>query len=134
MPALDRYQGRFFQTLGKNGKELLINSNHHTLFISGLYGLIRPLEPIQLYSCPLKAPVADIWFENEFLTEILKEYINRYPNFASFRSNPVAAYRYLIDWSAITKLGVDVLHCFDIMSAGDYSLIPFANLFKENIA
>ena len=41
LPALDRYKGRFFQALGSAGKRRLVESGHHTLFLSGLYGLLR---------------------------------------------------------------------------------------------
>lgn len=57
MPALDRYQGRFFQALGDAGKARC-RSNDNLLIVSGLYGLLRVNEPVQLYSCPLSADIA----------------------------------------------------------------------------
>ena len=38
LPAIERYAGRFYQTLGPNRKEMLLNTQHHILFLSGLYG------------------------------------------------------------------------------------------------
>ena len=54
LPAVHRYDGRFFLALGTDGRKNLDGSRHHTLFLSGLYGLLCPSEPIQLYSCPLR--------------------------------------------------------------------------------
>ena len=47
MPALDRYEGRFFQALGDAGKAHC-RSNDSLLIVSGLYGLLRTSEPMQL--------------------------------------------------------------------------------------
>lgn len=133
MPAIFRYQGRFFQTLGGLGREELLRSKHHVLFISGLYGIIRPLENIQLYSCPVKPQVADSWLKDNLLTDVLAEYLTKYQITRVFDLTAIAAYRNLIDWSAISVMGVEILHCFDRMSSGDFSLIPFA-LFLKNFA
>jgi len=130
-PALRRYEGSFFQTLGIEGKRKLYLSKHHTLFLSGLYGLVRPLEPIQLYSCPVKPQVADLWLENDLLTEVLCEYVQRNQVARIFDLTALVAYRNLIDWTKVSGLGVDVLHCFDTMSSGDPALIPFGLLLKN---
>lgn len=60
-PALDRYEGRFVLSLKEEGKLKLIISAHHTIFLSGLYGMLWPHESIQNYSCPLDQRVIDIW-------------------------------------------------------------------------
>ena len=130
-PALRRYEGRFFQTLGIDGKHKLELSRHHSLFLSGLYGLVRPLESIQLYSCPVKPQVADLWVEGDLLTDVLCEYIRQCQIARVFDLTALVAYRNLIDWSKVTANGTDVLHCFHIMSAGDYALVPFAQLLKN---
>ena len=128
LPALHRYEGRFFQTLGTDGKNKLEASKHHTLFLSGLYGLLRPKESIQLYSCPVKPQVADLWLEDDLLTEVLCEYIRKYQIARVFDLTALVAYRNLIDWKKVAETRTDVLHCFDTMSAGDYALIPFGKL------
>ena len=132
-PALRRYEGRFFQTLGIDGKRKLYLSKHHTLFLSGLYGLVRPMEPIQLYSCPVKPQVADLWLEDNLLTEVLTDYVRKHQIAHVFDLTALVAYRNLIDWNKIKETGTDVLHCFDTMSAGDYALVPFGQILKTTL-
>ena len=69
-PAVERYGGRFFLGLGSDRAGALRASPHHLLLLSGLYGVVRPFEPIQLYSCPLASRVAQLWREDHVLTEI----------------------------------------------------------------
>ncbi len=76
MPALDRYQGRFFQALGDAGKARC-RSSDSLLIVSGLYGLLRASEPVQLYSCPLLADVAAIWQRDALLTDIVCACVKR---------------------------------------------------------
>ncbi len=44
LPALLRFQGRFFQTLDIEGKRKLFPSRHHVLFLCGLYGMMTPMD------------------------------------------------------------------------------------------
>ena len=131
LPALHRYEGRFFQALGLDGRNKLENSKHHTLFLSGLYGLLRPLEPIQIYSCPLDDHVSKLWREKSFLTEILLKYINRFQIRRIIDLTAIDAYRQLIDWDKIAETETDVLHCFHVMAAGDYALTFFGMLLGD---
>jgi len=131
--AIRRYEGRFFQTLGTDGKCKLYRSKHHMLFLSSLYGLLRPMEPIQLYSCPLKPQITNLWLKSKLLTDILCEYIRQYQITRVFDLTALSAYRNLIDWGRVISIGADVLHCFDTMSAGDYALVPFAQLLKNTL-
>ena len=78
LPAIDRYQGRFFQALGDGGRQALRGRRHGALIVSGLYGIVRPTEGIQLYSCPLSAEVAETWDRDSLLTDLLSEYVDRY--------------------------------------------------------
>ena len=133
LPALDRYQGRFFQALGPAGKQELRASNHHVLFLSGLYGLLGPLEPIQLYSCPLKYPVADLWVEDDLLTDVLCEYIRERQIARIIDMTAMDAYRKLVDWERVLKAGTDVLHVVDSMAAGDYALTSFGRLLGSKL-
>ncbi len=126
MPAIQRYRGRFFQTLDALGARKLGASSHHTLFLSGLYGLLRPLEPIQLYSCPLEPEVAEIWREDDLLTRIVREYVARAGIARIVDLTAVDAYRNLIDWPRIEQRGAEVLHAFHPAYKGDAQLIPFA--------
>ena len=125
LPALDRYEGRFFQALGAEGKQRLAESKHHTLFLSGLYGLLRPTEPVQLYSCPLAPPIAKLWRKDALLTDVLCGYIKKFRIARVIDLTAIDAYRRLIDWEKVTATNTDVLHCFDAMAAGDYALTSF---------
>ena len=132
-PALDRYEGRFFQALGAEGKQRLAESEHHTLFISGLYGLLRPTEPIQLYSCPLAPPVAELWRKDALLTDVLCDYIKRFGIARIIDLTAIDAYRRLIDWEKVAATKTDVLHCFDAMAAGDYALTAFGKCLATEL-
>lgn len=57
-PAVERYDGRFFLGLGVDRADALRASRHHLLLLSGLYGVLRPFEPIQLYRA---APWPPAW-------------------------------------------------------------------------
>ena len=131
LPALHRYEGRFFQALGLDGRNKLENSKHHTLFLSGLYGLLRPLEPIQIYSCLLDDHVSKLWREKSLLTEILLKYISRFQIRRIIDLTAIDAYRQLIDWDKIAETETDVLHCFHVMAAGDYALTFFGMLLGD---
>lgn len=133
LPALDRYQGRFFQALGAAGKRRLLESGHHALFLSGLYGLLRPTEPVQLYSCPLEPQVAERWREGNLLTDVLCEYVHRFGIARIIDLTAMDAYRQLIDWERVAETKTDVLHCFDVMAAGEYALTAFGKCMAEEL-
>ena len=133
LPALDRYQGRFYQALGPDRKQRVAESRHHFLLLSGLYGLLRPLEPIQLYSCPLKYQIAEIWDGDELLTDILCKYIRNQGIAKVIDLTAMDAYRKLIDWSRVARSGVEVLHAADSMAAGDYALTSFGRLLASDL-
>ena len=133
LPAVHRYDGRFFHALGADGRKKLAESGHHTLFLSGLYGLLRPSEPIQLYSCPLSAQVAELWDSDSLLTKLLCEFIERCNIEKIFDLTAVDAYRRLIDWRQVEDTGAEVLHCFDAMAAGDYALISFGQVLASSL-
>lgn len=87
LPAYKRYcQGRFFANAGQITLEEAVEHDHHTLIVSGLYGLITLREPIQSYGCHLddiieseeKSPIkfnrlADLW--EDVIYDSLIEYI-----------------------------------------------------------
>ena len=129
LPAAHRYDGRFFLALGAK----LAESRHHVLFLSGLYGLLRPSEPIQLYSCPLSVQVAELWNSDSLLTELLCEYMRGGGVAKVFDLTGVDAYRRLIDWPKIADSGVEVLHCFSASAAGDSALPFFGKLLASGL-
>ncbi len=134
-PALHRFQGRFFQTLGEKGKGKLANSSrHHVLFICGLYGLMMPLEPIQLYSCPVERnlSVSKFWTEGGVLTNILIAYIREHEISRVFDLTAMSARRNLISWAKVRKeVDGNVFHCIGNMSPGDHLLVPFGYLMRD---
>ena len=133
LPALNRYQGRFFKALGVEGKQRLVESEHHTLFLSGLYGLLRPTEPVQLYSCPLAPPVAELWRKDALLTDILCDYVERFEIALIIDLTAIDAYRQLIDWNKVAETKTDVLHGFDVMAAGESALVFFGECMAEQL-
>lgn len=134
LPAIHRYDGRFYGSLEEKGKDKLLRSKHHVLFQSGLYGLVMPSEPIQLYSFPVEkeSEIQEIWKKGNGLTRIFIDYvkengIKRIFDFASRKD-----YRELINWDFLTEAtGVEVLHCFSVIGGGDDALIPFGKLMKN---
>ena len=130
LPAVERYKGRFFLSMGKDRSAVIREANHHVLFLSGLYGIVRALEPIQLYSCPLDGRVAQMWREDELLTTIVNEYIDRHGIKRVIDLTAIEAYRNLIDWRKMGR-AADVLHCFWSGGAGADALIPFGETLRR---
>lgn len=124
-PAVERYEGRFFLGMGSDRAAALRASPHHLLLLSGLYGVVRPFEPIQLYSCPLASRVAGLWRDDDVLTDVLSSYVVEHSIGRIIDLTAVDAYRRLVDWEEVSGCGVQVLHCFHVMGAGDSALIPF---------
>ena len=122
LPAIERYQGRFYQALGDQGRRALRVGDCHGLILSGLYGLLRPAERIQVYSCPLAADVAETWDRDSLLTDVLCDYIDRHEVLKVFDLLAIDAYRQLIDWQRVVDSGTEVLHCFDAMASGESAL------------
>ena len=129
MSAVDRYEGRFFQALGDAGKADC-RTNGRLLIVSGLYGLLRASEPMQLYSCPLSAEVAAIWRRDGLLTDIVRAYVERNDVLRVFDLTAMEAYRGLIDWDQVAADGADVVHVFDQMAAGESALTSFGRFFR----
>lgn len=126
LPAVYRYDGRFYQALGKEGRRKIFEGEYPTLILSGLYGLLLPTEPIQLYSCPLSDQIAELWRSDSLLTDILCEYI-RYI-LRIFDLTAIGGYSQLIDWARIISTQTEVLHCADSMASGGYALTSFGRL------
>ena len=129
LPALDRYEGRFFQALGNTGTARC-GSNDNLLIVSALYGLVRTSEPMQLYSCPLLADVAAIWLRGGLLTDIVRACVDRTNVLRVFDLTTMHAYRRLIDWERVASDRTDVLPTFDSMAAGESALTSFGRFFR----
>ncbi|MBI3302029.1 MAG: peroxide stress protein YaaA [Deltaproteobacteria bacterium] len=134
LPAAKRYTGRFYSELGSDRVALLTNSPHHVLIVSGLYGLLTPVEPIQCYSChvPDHPDIATRWTSEDLLSEVLVAYIERHRIGRVFDFMAVDAYRKLVSWERLrhTAKGT-VLHCFSGQYAGEALLPSLGRLAKE---
>jgi len=133
-PALRRFEGRFFLTLGLEGKRAMYLSQHHVLLIGGLYGLLTLMEPTQRYNCPVEINLKsfDIWTEDNTLTDILLDYIREHGIVRVFDFTATEPRRRLISWPSVhNELGGNVLHCFSTTAAGDDALIPFGQAMAK---
>lgn len=134
LPAAQRYRGRFYEKLGPEGASALINSRHHVLIVSGLYGLLRPSELIQCYSCNVtdRSEVAKWWTADDLLTRSLVAYMVKHHITQVFDLMAVDTYRNLINWELLsTKTSAKVLHGFSNQLAGAALLFPFGELAKR---
>ena len=133
LPAIKRYCGRFYSTLGENRDILVNNSSHHLLIFSGLYGLLRPFEYIQLYSCPLVPKIQTIWKEDDLLTKILCEYIitNNIEVILDFTS--LDNYRSLINWNDPFMESVTRYCATDLIAPNDQALVHFGEYLRDGI-
>lgn len=131
-PAVHRYDGRFLLAMGQEARKKLAESRHQTLFLSGLYGLVRPTEPIQLYSCPLLHQIAEPWTSDSLLTDVLCDYLERRNVAKVFDLTAIDAYRRLIDWERV-RPRVEVLHCFAATGAGADALVPFGKALATDL-
>jgi len=131
LPALQRYDGRFYRELG-NTKERGSRSlriKHHLLIVSGLYGLLTPTEQIQCYSChvPDHPDIARTWVQKvktDLLTSLIVAYINHFGIVRVFDFMAVDAYRNMVSWEMIRHaVRGNVLHCYSQQFAGP-ALLP----------
>ena len=150
LPAIDRYNGRFFNNRtglgvrgddGLTGKERLRRNGHPLLILSGLYGIVEADEPIQNYSCPIdhkSIDVQKIWRSNGVISQAIVEYISTLKQTQGIEVRRIIdltamkIYRDLVDWSAIHhQTRAEVLHCFHRKLAGDTALEAFATFFRD---
>jgi len=135
LPAAKRYRGRFYVALGPDGPSLLTDTQHHVLIISGLYGLLTPLELIQCYSCNVSdhPTIAKFWTQDDRLTSVLVAYIQAFGITKVFDFMAVDAYRSLVSWEMIRHATKgNVLHCFSRQFAGD-ALLPSLGTLAEKL-
>ena len=67
------------------------------------------------------------------LTDVLCEYIRRFGIVRIIDLTAIDAYRQLIDWEKVAETRTDVLHCIDVMAAGDYALTSFGRCLAEEL-
>ncbi len=134
MQALDRYDGRFYKSLKSGDKDIIEESPHHLLIISGLYGLVLPDELIQCYSCNIDddAEFASIWTDGNFLTSIILAYMNKFKIDTVFDLIAQESYRRFLHWERIEKKA-KVLHVFGEQLVGPALLFTLGILAKEKL-
>jgi hypothetical protein len=138
LPALQRYQGKFyFQGLGgpMEATKAVYGSGHHYLILSGLYGLVTPDEPLQLYTCPVEIESVEVqtfWRRIDALTRILVEYIQKAGIRRVFDLTARSIYRDLINWEMVREqTATEVIHCFSEEAAGDAALSDYGRFARE---
>ena len=67
------------------------------------------------------------------LTDVLCEYIRQFGIARIIDLTAIDAYRQLIDWEEVVATKTDVLHCFDVMSAGESALTAFGKCMAEEL-
>lgn len=135
MPAIERYEGDFYTGLGEEGKERLLASGHHILIVSGLYGLVCPLEPVQMYDCILDEhnPNFEIWKQDSCLTHVLADYIQKNNIRRIFEFTSIDDYRNVIDWESLksTVSSVEVFHCLYKHADGQKGLRSLGKFIRD---
>jgi|GEM_PF-862312 mRNA-degrading endonuclease RelE of RelBE toxin-antitoxin system len=139
LPAIDRYIGRFYRPTNDQGETLVLRdkvlqSPHHLLIISGLYGLLLPNEQIQVYESPLEdvQQIRDVWIKDERLTYILAAYILAQGVRLVIDMTGQRAYQEMINWTKIRALpNVRVLHAMSKLGPGPDQLRSFGLLLYD---
>lgn len=140
LPAMDRYDGRFYRAFGTKSVASLASSRHHLLIVSGLYGVLTPFEPIQLYTCPVEPPVAQVWRGNPItedcgvITSCIRSYCSKHRIERVFDLLAMDNYRGLVDWPRLeADLASGVIRCFNRIAAGADGLMDAADLLSESL-
>ena len=102
MPAVLRYRGRFFQELDPEETGVPGNVSHCWLFVSALYGLVAPNEPIQWYSCHTldDIEIARTWSDG-LLTSLLLHYVKAFDVRLVIDLIADESYRELFNWERV---------------------------------
>lgn len=135
LPAASLYSGRFYLTLGKEGMDGLNASPHHMLIVSGLFGLVTPAEPIQLYECPLEdlPAFSDVWQKDNRLTNVLLDYIRTNNITTIVDLTAQQEYRSLINWKLLNlREGLRCLHVHNQDHVADEGL-PHLGAFTRDV-
>jgi|GEM_PF-6587444 len=134
--STDRYTGRFFLAMGDTGFEKLVRSGHHLLYVSGLFGLSTPFEPVQLYSCPVvkESDIQKLWRADNGLTRVMEEYIRKFNISRIFDFTARYEWRDEIDWNTLMEnTGVKILHGVCSMGNEEDALIPYGMLLRDQL-
>jgi len=138
LPAIERYDGDFFDGLEEKGKDYLLHSKHHFLILSGLYGLLKPFEDIQFYSCQFgdKNICYNLWTHQTGISKVLVNYITKYKisKIFDFTACDVTAYHECIDWNFVKKAtSVEILHGYHLKTTTDKALKYYGRFVRNHI-
>ena len=135
MPAMQRYRGRFFQEIDPEETGSLGAGPHRCLFVSALYGLVGPNEPIQRYSCHTldDAEIAGTWSEG-LLTSILLHYVRVFDVALIIDLLADVSYRQLFNWDRIRRYPIRILTAFGEQNYGSGLLPALGQLVRITLA
>jgi hypothetical protein len=131
MPAIQRYAGGFYLGLGRDRLIRVSTTKHHILIVSGLYGLVTPLELIQSYSCHVghHDKIPEVWQRHDLISSLIGSYITRHKISTVLDLTADDDYRRLIAWEVVRYATRGrVLHAFSDMYAGKAALQSFGAL------
>ena len=135
MPAMQRYRGRFFQEFDREETGSLGADSHRCLFVSALYGLVAPDEPIQRYSFHTldDDETARTWSDG-LLTSILLHYVRIFDVRVIVDLLADVSYRQLFNWDRIRRGPVRVLTAFGDQNYGPGLLPALGWLARRTLA
>lgn len=138
LPAIDRYDGDFYDGIGEKGKDYLAHSKHHFLILSALYGFLKPFEPIQFYSCQFgdKNLCYDLWTNQNGISNILIDYMkkNNIKKTFDFTACDVIAYHQCIDWEYVIKAtNSEIIHAYHSKTTTDKGLKYFGRFVRDQM-
>ena len=118
------------------------NSQHNVIIISGLYGMLFPNEPVQIYESPMEdfLEIQNVWRDDRTLTKILLDYLISQNISAIVNLSSQLAYINLFDWEWLKneyfqKKGQDlkVLFSFHEVMKGQEALVKLGELFGKEV-
>ena len=133
LPAAERFAGRFYEALGPEGPALLTeHPRHEVLILTPLYGLVRPTERIQLFSCEIDdAPeIRQAWKRDGLLTQILCAFLRHQGITCVLDLTAEKRYRRLIEWESVSVATGKVLHFFGKQNAGVDLLLALGHMAR----
>lgn len=129
--AAERYQGAFYSELGVQGSALLTEGPASVLILSGLYGVLRPTEPIQDHVCHFNdhPAIRETLTHKDLLTRTIVDFIRSRGIRTVLDFTALHSYRYLLDWDLIAQeADGGVLHLFGENTTGVELLVPLGAL------
>lgn len=129
--AAERYQGAFYSELGVEGAALLTEGPASVLILSGLYGVLRPTEPVQDHVCHFNdhPAIRETLTHQDLLTRTVIDFIRSKGIRTVLDFTALHSYRYLLDWDLIGReIDNRLLHLFGENTIGVELLVPLGSL------